>query len=208
MMRKSEQEVLNQVSIEFKGKVVDQAGNPLAFAMVKSKKGVGAVTDSNGNFSIKTTDSILEVSIVSIGYIPVNTTLNSNIQKQILLEQDIQSLSEVVVTGVSRKKRFDVTIGKNQSLNKETGYKPVKGWKHFNNYLLKNISEYRDAAEEYMSGDVEIEFETDRNGKPVRIKVLESNDEQNSKKAIELLKKGPLWKKSKRDEKAQLIISF
>ena len=208
MMRKNEQEVLNQVSTEFKGKVVDQAGDPLAFAMVKSKKGIGAVTDSNGNFSIKTTGSILEVSIASIGYTPITITLNGNFQQRIQLQEKMQSLSEIVVTAKGSRKRFEITTIKNQSLNKETGYKPVKGWKHFNNYLLKSINEYRDAAEEYISGDVEIEFETDRNGKPVRIAVAETDNEQNANKAIELLKKGPLWKKTKPGTKAQLHISF
>ncbi|MCY7420676.1 MAG: hypothetical protein LH478_02920, partial [Chitinophagaceae bacterium] len=154
------------------------------------------------------TDSILEVSITSMGYMPLNTRLKSNIQQQILLEENVPSLSDVVVTGVGRKKKFDVAIDKNEYLNKETGYKPVKGWKHFNNYLLKNIKNYRDAAEEYMSGDVEIEFEVDKNGKPVRIEVVKTNNEQNGNKAIELLKKGPLWKKAKPATKAQLLISF
>ncbi|MCY7421481.1 MAG: carboxypeptidase-like regulatory domain-containing protein, partial [Chitinophagaceae bacterium] len=156
LMRKPEQEVRIQPTHEFKGKVLDEVGEPLAFVTVKSKKGVGAVTDSKGNFSIKTTDSILEVSITSMGYMPLNTRLKSNIQQQILLEENVQSLSDVVVTGVGRKKKFDVAIDKNEYLNKKTGYKPVKGWKYFNNYLLKNINNYRDAAEEYMSGDVEI----------------------------------------------------
>ncbi len=208
MMRKSKQEVSNQLIQEFKGKVVDQEGNPLAFATVKSKKGVGAVTDSKGNFSIKTSDSILEVSVASLGYMPVTTRLNVNIQQQILLAENIQDLSEVVVTAQGRKKKFDVTIGKNEYLNKETGYKPLKGWRHLNNYLLSNINEYRDEAEEYNSGEVEVEFEVNKNGQPIEITIVESNDDHNADETIKLIKNGPLWKKGKPGTKARLLISF
>lgn len=208
MMRKSKQEAGNQEIQEFKGKVVDQEGNPLAFATVKSKKGVSAVTDGKGNFSIKSTDSILEVSVASIGYTPVTTRLNSNIQQRINLEENLPSLSEVVVTAQGRKKKFGVTIDRNEYLNKETGYKPLKGWRHLNNYLLSNINEYRDEAEEYNSGEVEVEFEVNKNGQPIDIRVVESNDAHNADETIKLIKNGPLWKKGKPGTKARLLISF
>jgi hypothetical protein len=208
MMRKTEQEVGKPATYEFKGQVRDQVGNAVGFATVQSKKGVGAVTDAKGDFSIKSTDSILEVSVASIGYIPVTSMLNSNMLQRIKLEENLQSLSEVVVTAQGRKKKIGVTIDRNEYLNKETGYKPLKGWRHLNNYLLSNINEYRDEAEEYNSGEVEVEFEVNKNGHPINIIIVESNYEPNADETIELIKNGPLWIKGKAGTKARLLISF
>ena len=109
---------------------------------------------------------------------------------------------------MGKKKKFDVTIDKNEYLNKETGYKPLKGWRHLNNYLLININDYREASEEYISGDVEIEFEINKNGRPVVVRVVDASDHSNAEKAIELIQKGPLWKKGKPGIKAHLLVSF
>lgn len=208
MMRKSEQKIGKPATYEFTGQVRDQQGNAVAFATVQSKKGVGTVTDGKGNFSIKSTDSILEVSIASIGYTPVTAKLKSEIQQRIVLPENTQSLSEVVVTAQGRKKKLGVTIDRNKYLNKETGYKPLKGWRHLNNYLLSKINGYRDEAAEYNSGEVEVEFEVNKKGQPIEITIVESNDEPNADETIKLIKNGPLWKKGKPGSKARLLVSF
>ena len=208
LMRKSEAEAVNIPTYEFAGKVLDEDGDPVAFATVSSKKGVGAVTDSKGNFSIKTSDSIVDVTIAGMGYLPVNATLHNNEAQHFQLVENTKDLSDVVVSSMGNKKKFDVTIDKNEYLNKETGYKPLKGWRHLNNYLLRNINAYREASDEYMSGDVEIEFEINKNGRPVYVNVIDASDDANAKKAIELIQKGPLWKKGKPGIKAHLLVSF
>ncbi len=208
LMRKSEAEAVNIPTYEFAGKVLDEDGDPVAFATVSSKKGVGAVTDSKGNFSIKTPDSIIDVTIAGMGYLPVTARLHHNQAQDFQLLENKKDLSDLVVSSMGKKKKFDVTIDKNEYLNKETGYKPLKGWRHLNNYLLININDYREASEEYISGDVEIEFEINKNGRPVVVRVVDASDHSNAEKAIELIQKGPLWKKGKPGIKARLLVSF
>ena len=208
LMRKSEAEAVNIPTYEFAGKVLDEDGDPVAFATVSSKKGVGAVTDSKGNFSIKTPDSIVDVTIAGMGYLPGTARLHHNQAQHFQLLENKKDLSDLVVSSMGKKKKFDVTIDKNEYLNKETGYKPLKGWRHLNNYLLININDYREASEEYISGDVEIEFEINKNGRPVVVRVVDASDHSNAEKAIELIQKGPLWKKGKPGTKARLLVSF
>ena len=208
MMRKSDVESSNRSTHEITGKILDEDGDPVAFATVSSNKGVAAITDAKGNFSIKTPDSIVDVTIAGLGYNPITARLYQNNAQHFQLVENTKDLSDLVVSSMGRKKKFDVTTDKNEYLNKETGYKPLKGWRHLNNYLLKNINTYREESDEYMSGDVEIDFKINKNGRPVNIHVVEASDDPNAAKAIELIQNGPLWKKGKPGIKARLLISF
>jgi TonB-linked SusC/RagA family outer membrane protein len=89
------------------GKVKDESGNAIPGISVKVKgTSVGASTNATGSFSIKTGNpSILVFS--GIGYQSKEVVYNGQSNLTILLVEDQQNLSEIVVTalGVKREKR-------------------------------------------------------------------------------------------------------
>ena len=92
----------------YKGVVLDEQGQPVIGASVVQKgvKGVGAVTDLDGNFTIKT-DATSPLVISYVGY--QNKEVNPSANMRIQLSVDNQNLGEVVVIGYGIQKKSVVT---------------------------------------------------------------------------------------------------
>lgn len=86
------------------GKVVDAAGDPIIGASVAVKgSGIGTVTDIDGRFSVGAEPgSTIEVSF--IGYKTVAVKVTNATNYEVILQDDSQALSEVVVTAMGIKK--------------------------------------------------------------------------------------------------------
>lgn len=86
------------------GSLIDESGNPISFANVvllnrcDSSFVQGTISDENGNFSIGpfTDENILRVSC--LGFLPI-TKAHTNSPVTIVMQEDINLLSEVVVKG-------------------------------------------------------------------------------------------------------------
>ena len=86
------------------GSLIDESGNPISFANVvllnrcDSSFVQGTISDENGNFSIGpfTDENILRVSC--LGFLPI-TKAHTNSPVTIVMQEDINLLSEVVVNG-------------------------------------------------------------------------------------------------------------
>lgn len=196
---------------EFKGKVVDVEGEPIAFATIIGNNNVGAVADANGNFSIKAPDTTLTVSVQSTGYETAKTMIKSNSpENEILLkETDPADLAEVVVTALGKRKKAADNTGEAKAMtNNASGIEPETGWKQFHQYIFENLQHIKDTSDVYTSDDVALEFEVDSKGRPSKIKATEYVNKQNAENAIELLQKGPKWKRSKRENKGKVVVSF
>lgn len=99
--------VLLQATIEVKGKIYDEKGQPVAFANV-SIKGVrgGTQSDVNGSFSLKNVNEGATLVITYIGYkrqeVSAASTLSIKLQPQ-------SDLDEVVVVGYGTQKKGSIT---------------------------------------------------------------------------------------------------
>ncbi|PUZ20724.1 TonB-linked outer membrane protein, SusC/RagA family [Chitinophaga costaii] len=95
------------------GKILDENGSPVPFASVKIKgTNSGTFADAKGIFTIPLKEGAVLV-VSGIGYIPLQVTVNSN-ELAITLKTDVQSLNEVVVTGLGEatsRKRVPLDIG-------------------------------------------------------------------------------------------------
>lgn len=102
-----QEELDKNVQIEVKGTVTDENGAPLAGVSIVIKgTNTGAITDFNGEFSIKVSnDQILVFSYV--GFKTVEININNNTEIFVVLEEDASALDEVVVTaqGIKRQKK-------------------------------------------------------------------------------------------------------
>ena len=92
------------------GKVIDASGVPIIGATVhlKDSKNV-AVTDMDGNFSIKSDQKNPILRVSYIGYDAVETSVKGNKSVRIVLKENTKALDEVVVVGYGTMRRSDVT---------------------------------------------------------------------------------------------------
>jgi len=90
------------------GTVVDTTGEPVIGASVVAEKGVGAVTDYEGKFSLKVDEkAILKVSY--IGYETQNVPVAGKTELTITLKEDATTLDDVVVIGYGSVKKRNLT---------------------------------------------------------------------------------------------------
>ena len=86
---------------------------------------------------------------------------------------------------------------------------PKTGWKNFENYVIRQVNSFRtNVRQNYANQEVELEFSIDHNGRPANIKVSAQPEKTIAEKAIEILKKGPLWKSKRKVKTVKLIIPF
>ena len=94
------------------GTVNDELGEPIIGASVKVQgTNTGSITDFNGNFSVQA-DANASLQISYIGYIPAFVKVNGRNNITVVLKEDAQTLSDVVVIGYGVQKKSDLTGGK------------------------------------------------------------------------------------------------
>jgi TonB-linked SusC/RagA family outer membrane protein len=99
-----------QNTIPVSGNVVDTSGNPLRGVTVStnvSRK--NAVTDANGNYSIKVSSADKIITFSFVGMRSISQNLTGATSYSITLKRDNTDLSEVVVIGYGTKKREAIT---------------------------------------------------------------------------------------------------
>lgn len=127
--------------VEVKGKVTDDSGNPIIGAVVKIKNGdVYSISDESGNYSIETMyDDVLVFS--SIGYSESEISVRGRSILNVVMEEDVQMLEDVVVTGYQTisKERVTGSFVKINSENMET-----RRLNSLSSVLEGNIAGYND----------------------------------------------------------------
>ena len=92
------------------GRVVDEANQPLGgvAVLIKGSASLGTQTDVNGEFTIKTSDDAV-LLISCIGYVEKTIPVNGQAKLEIVLAEDSELLSEVVVVGYGVQKKVNLT---------------------------------------------------------------------------------------------------
>jgi TonB-linked SusC/RagA family outer membrane protein len=92
------------------GKVVDVNNIPVVGASVNEKGASnGVATDSQGNFSISTSDNNAVLQISFLGYVTQEITVGNQTELNVTLIEDTQALGEVVVVGYGVQKKESLT---------------------------------------------------------------------------------------------------
>ncbi|MDN5205189.1 TonB-dependent receptor [Fulvivirgaceae bacterium BMA10] len=93
------------------GKVTDgtdQSGLPGVNIVIKGTS-IGSITDVDGNYSINVPSSGGILVFSSIGFLPQEIEIGSQSQINIVMSQDVQQLSEVVIVGYGTQLKQDLT---------------------------------------------------------------------------------------------------
>ena len=117
--------VTAQETKKITGNVTDEAGEPLIGATIKAVGGKGAtVSDFDGNFSLNTSESVKQLTISYIGYLPKTVDIKGN-KVNIVLKEDKNVLEELVVVGYGSVKKGDVTNAVAQIKGDDLADRPV-----------------------------------------------------------------------------------
>lgn len=98
-----------QTRFSISGSITDENGNPLVFANVTlDRNNKYAVTDNNGRFQIQNVrrgDYIITVSTLGFQTITQSISVNSNLQLDFSLQEEVESLDDVTVFGKTEAKK-------------------------------------------------------------------------------------------------------
>ncbi len=199
-------ELENKKQNLFNGRVTDDNGNAIPFATVRSGSNITS-TDANGGFKLQAPDSVLKVDVSSVGYAMARADVQSNTPAKITLEESKSSLSEVVVTGItSKRKAASSTV--NSSKISGSSAEPVGGWNNFRQYVNRSVDSLSNDDEEVKITGVAVEFTVDNNGAPTDIKVNAAPNKTISDKASEIIRNGPKWSSKSKKERVKVSIPF
>ncbi|WP_294551976.1 carboxypeptidase-like regulatory domain-containing protein [uncultured Bacteroides sp.] len=180
-----------------KGKVTDEKGEPIIGASVAyTGTNTGTITDLNGEFTLKKEESNKELTAQFIGYEPVEIPIDTSRTILIAMNEDKQTLDEVIVVGYGSSKKPTVT-GASAKVSSKTKEKyqtpqPVIGKRKYKKYLEENLIRPNDKCKD-VKGEVVLAFFVDRAGKPQNITVVHGLCESADKEAVRLVKEGPKW---------------
>lgn len=182
-----------------KGKVVDaDDGLPIPGVNV-SVAGMpeGAITDLDGSYAItvlKSDENLvfsfigMETKEVSIpAMLPNEAAANVNVQ----LYEDVSQLSEVVVVGYTDQATFEGTRWEIAE--------PEGGRKAYKEYLEKEMVYPEVAIENEVEGKVSVQFTVQPNGQLTDFRVVKSLGYGCDEEVIRLIRQGPQWNPTKRD---------
>ena len=182
-----------------KGRVTDEKGEPLIGASVTYKgTNIGTITNMNGEFSLVKKDDKKRLTAQFIGYVPVEIRVDTSRTMLIAMNENKQTLNEVVVVGYGAKKnKKSTTLGSvvkvEEQAEKEITPQPVIGKRSYQKYLKENLVRPADEKCAQVKGKVVLTFLVNKEGRPFYIKVKESLCESADKEAIRLIQEGPDW---------------
>ncbi|MBL7739306.1 MAG: carboxypeptidase-like regulatory domain-containing protein [Chitinophagaceae bacterium] len=192
----------------FRGKVTDANNNPLPFTnVINTVDNVGTYSDAKGNFTLVSTDSMMDVQLRSLGFENGRIRLRSDLStNQIVLQED-RGLNARVLDTVKRDFAARSREG-NMTLEEP---EPVDGWKPYGSYLANNLNVPESFERKKNADDniVELSFEVNKYGDPINIKVERSLCDKCDQEAIRLVKEGPKWKrKAKKNKRTTVRVPF
>ncbi|HEY0742853.1 MAG TPA: TonB family protein, partial [Chryseosolibacter sp.] len=153
----------------------------------------GTITDAEGKYEITVSQANQKLQFSFIGVKTVEAETRNKSSVNVSLTPDYESLSEVVVTG----KAIDADENKTFNLAEPNGGKDA-----YTKYLEQKLVYPEQALKNEVEGRVTIQFTVEDNGSLSNFKVLNSLGFGCDEEAIRLIREGPSWSPSKKDNKA------
>lgn len=153
---------------------------------------IGTVTDLNGNYELSIPVAPSELVFSYIGMETKEITSDSD-QLNVQLSPDVSALSEVVVVGYgTEEEEFEGT--------KWELAEPDGGRKEYKRYLEQSITYPKLALANDVEGKVSIQFTIQPTGQLTDFRVVRSLGFGCDEEVIRLIKEGPKWKPTKRND--------
>ncbi|MDO5608328.1 MAG: carboxypeptidase-like regulatory domain-containing protein [Capnocytophaga sp.] len=165
------------------GQLTDEQGVPLSGATV-SLKGTNSstTTDFDGHFAITVPDENSTLEFSYLGFEKQEIFAKDSLG-QIAMKEDLQQLSEVVVTGFGTHRKAAV-VGAINPL------KEIFGESEFKKYLKENIDTEACNGQKIT---LKLSFYINTKGQIRRAEILESNCKNIDRQVKKLMRKSPIW---------------
>lgn len=173
---------------ELKGKITDTYGDPIPGVSIRIKgTDKGTLTDMDGSYSLQlpATDTSLMISFIGYTSKEVNVQ-DTAIRLETMLEEDVATLSEVVVTGYGSQRESAEKVA-------ITPPQPVGGMRAYKKYLKSNRRYTAEAREAGIEGVVVVEFYIAPDGSLENFEIKKSLGHGLDAEAIRLIQEGPTW---------------
>lgn len=165
------------------GKVTDESGQTLPGVNVSAKgTDASAVTDSEGRYELAIPGDSATLAFDYIGFEAQEVAASPNREVNVVLEEDITTLSEVVVIGAAAKK----TSG-------DKSPEPIGGKASFNNYLAKSVRYPEQAARDKVEGKVTVRFAVEPDGELTDFQIVKGIGSGCEEELIRAIRQGPKW---------------
>ena len=173
------------------GQVVDQKSeDPLpGVNVLVEDTTLGTITDIDGRFVLSLPAKYDQLQFSTIGFESQTVAINQQDSAYVALAQDLQSLSEIVVTGYGSAETASEVI--------TTSAKPRQGMRAFKRYLSNNLR-YPHGWQENDKKTVKIAFLVQPDGTLTDFAVEKSAGAWFDQEAIRLIREGPDWDAAKK----------
>lgn len=190
----------------FNGRIVDRNNMPIPFATVRADNAQLTTSDQSGNFQFRSFDSVVNLSVTSVGYEPRQFTMRHNQPQDVVLEETKGKLSEVVVTGYGSAKKKQTTSQSSLKVYVMDA-QPEIGWDEYNKYIERN--KRIDSLEASVQGEVVLSFTVSKAGGLSNFNIEKSLGKKYDAEALRLVREGPRWRVLKNKKaRAKVIIPF
>nr|WP_176842361.1 energy transducer TonB [Chitinophaga filiformis] len=195
--------------IQGKVKASDNEGMPGVTVRVEGTD-KGALTDNEGNFSIRVADTTKDVKLLvaAVGFNSKKLDVSrSDNNLDIILKEQENALADVVVSGYGVRKKG---VYRNQQENVYQLPTPVNGYEQYREYLAKNVHYPASAAAANITGRVRVSVRVMPDGTLEDIKITRRLQPDCDAEALRLVKEGPEWKPASdgRATRVQIDVHF
>lgn len=175
--------VNREAAFTIRGKVLAENQEVLPGVALQIKNQLSGVsTDSHGNFVLPNVRKGDEIIISSVGFEEKRLTVNDSVITPIVLKENTQALSEVVVTATHDKPKM---------MTQEVS--PKNGWKKYRNYLENAAKAYIAQNPQAPRGEVRLAFVVNLTGELIDFKAINKADAQLFEEAVRIIKTGDSW---------------
>ena len=193
----TESPALPPASLRVKGKVVTPEGQglPGVNVMIAGSR-TGIVTDAGGNYELAVPAENSRLVFAFIGYGTREVEVGDQREVNVQLEEDMSTLSEVVVTGYS-----SVSAPRDDGETFSFA-EPQGGRADFRDYLARAVRYPAEAMGNKVEGRVTVRFTVDPTGALSDFEVVKGIGYGCEEELIRAIQAGPPWNPSKRGERA------
>jgi TonB family protein len=166
---------------------------------------IGTVTNELGQYEILVPDTYPVLQYSYIGLTSTEVTAGSSDEINVAMTLDATQLSEVVISGYGQPSLpYTLTVDLAH---------PQNGYRLYKQYLQQNVRYPEEAIIKNVEGKVRVEFTVEANGTLTNFKVLKGIGSGCDEELIRLIKDGPTWVPTKKDnapvqDKARIELRF
>lgn len=172
------------------GKVTDENGQDLPGVTVNVQgSSTSTVTDGEGNYRLTVPAQDAKLAFNYIGFDSKEVPLPSGTELNVTLEENIATLSEVVVTGYSN--------GRETKDSAFRSAEPTVGTNDFKTYLASSVKYPQQAVQNKTEGKVTIRFTVEPTGQLSDFEVIKGIGSGCEEELIRAIRQGPYWKPGK-----------